>query len=152
VKALFQIMGSVLLACLGVATYILYVNTRPDTEGMAIQRAVAGQLEAIRGGDYDRAYELASTGYQRTVNRRRFEMLVRRNFEPTMESNGFAFGNLMHDDDSGVVNVTVTNAAGRVVLYQYRVGLQKEGWRIQSVTQQPMQQATRPPDRRRTGP
>ena len=38
VKALLEIVGSVLVACLGVVAYVVYVNTRADTLAVAIER------------------------------------------------------------------------------------------------------------------
>ncbi len=132
-KALIQIVGSVLVACLGVALYVVYINTRADTVAAAITSTVKQQMEAIRDGDYDRAYAFAAPGLRRGSDRKRFEAMIRRDYPVVAENTGYSLGDVMHDDETAVVNVAVSNAVGRVVLYQYRLELEKEGWRVQSV-------------------
>ena len=132
-KALLQIVGSVLVACLGVALYVVYINTRADTVAAAITSTVKQQMEAIRDGDYDRAYSFAAPGLQRGSDRKRFEAMIRRDYPVVAENTGFSLGDIMHDDDSAAVNVAVSDATGRVVYYQYRLGLEKDGWRVQGV-------------------
>lgn len=132
-KALLQIVGSVLVACLGVALYVVYVNTRADSAAIAITATVKDQLEAIRSGDYERAYTYAAPGLRRGSDLKRFEAMIRRDYPVVAENKGCALGDIVHDDDSAAVNVAVSNAVGRVVLYQYRLGLEKDGWRVQGV-------------------
>ena len=132
-KALFKIVGSVLVACLGVALYVVYINTRADSVAAAITSTVKDQLEAIRSGDYERAYTYAAPGLRRGSDLKRFEAMIRRDYPVVAENKGFVLGDIMHDDDSAAVNVAISNATGRVVLYQYRLGLEKDGWRVQGV-------------------
>ena len=143
-KAVFQIVGSVLVACLGVALYVAYINTRSDSVAAAITATVKDQLEAIRSGDYERAYSYAAPGLRRGSDLERFEAMIRRDYPVVAENRGFALGDIMHDDDSAAVNVVVSNAVGRAVLYQYRLGLEEEGWRVQSVSTLPTRMSGRP--------
>ncbi len=132
-KALLQIVGSVLVACLGVALYVVYINTRADSVSAAITSTVKQQMEAIREGDYDRAYSFAAPGLQRGSDRKRFEAMIRRDYPVVAQNTDFSLGDIVHDDDSAAVNVVVSDATGRVVYYQYRLGLEKDGWRVQGV-------------------
>ena len=132
-KALFQIVGSVLVACFGVALYVVYINTRADSVAAAITATVKDQLEAIRKGDYERAYSYAAPGLRRGGDLKRFEAMIRGDYPVVAENQGFVLGDIMHDDDSAAVNVVISNAVGRVVVYQYRLGLEKDGWRVQGV-------------------
>lgn len=133
-KALLEIVGSVLVACLGVAAYVVYLNTRADTLAVAIERTVADQLEAFRADDYDRAYSIASAGLRRGVDRQRFEAMIRRDYPVVARNTAFSFGDLVHDDDSASLDVTLTDATGQTVRYQYRLALEQDGWRVTGVT------------------
>jgi CHASE2 domain-containing sensor protein len=143
VKALVQILGSVLVACLGVAAYVVYVNTRADTLAAAIERTVTEQLEAFRSGNYDRAYAIAAAGLQRSIDRQRFEAMIRRDYPGIAENASLALGDLVHDDDSASLNVTVVTASGRSFQYQYRLALEKDAWRVTGVTPVFTRQTTR---------
>lgn len=102
----------------------------------AWQVAIAAQIEAFRRGDADAAFGLAGAGFHEAfADARQFAASVRLSgYAPLLDARSFSFQGFTIEPGGDVVQeVRVLAPDQRIYLATYRMTLEPEGWRVQSV-------------------
>jgi hypothetical protein len=99
-----------------------------------VHAAVEAQLSALREGDFDAAYALASAGIKEQFDVRLFAALIRRSYLALLQANEAELG-VVRDRDGKLAQVTVSvlNRQKRNIVYSYWLVKEEAGWRINGV-------------------
>ena len=100
----------------------------------AVKATVEAQLEAIREGDFTRAYGYASEGIQRQFSPAVFTAMLKRGYPAIVRHTRADFAGVRDDGEgSARVEVTVTDRLNRSTDYRYFLTKEAAGWRIEGV-------------------
>ena len=99
-----------------------------------VHATVETQLNALRHGNFEQAYEMASTGIKAQFDVRLFAALVRHGYPVLLQPNAADVG-IVRDKDEEIAQVTVTilDRQKHAVVYGYSLVKEKAGWRINGV-------------------
>jgi hypothetical protein len=99
-----------------------------------VRAVVEAQLAALRTGDFETAYDLASHGLRRRFDLRLFAAMIRRGYAPLLRPGQADLG-LVRDDGEGSaqIPVTITDGQKRITVYRYWLVHEGEAWRINGV-------------------
>ncbi|HEY4245318.1 MAG TPA: DUF4864 domain-containing protein [Lacunisphaera sp.] len=99
-----------------------------------VHATVETQLNALRRGNFEQAYEMASTGIKAQFDVRLFAALIRQGYPMLLQPNDADVG-IVRDKDEEIAQVTVTilDRQKRVIVYGYSLVKEKAGWRINGV-------------------
>ena len=100
----------------------------------AVHAVVEAQLDALRSGNFEAAYELASNGIKAQFDVRLFTALIRRGYPILLQANEADLG-VVRDRDGEIAQMTVSMLDRQKRNTVYRYWLVKEGarWRINGV-------------------
>ena len=99
-----------------------------------VHATVEAQLNALRGGDFERAYELASSGIKFQFDVRLFAALIRHGYPVLLQANEADIG-VVRDKNEKLAQVTVSvlDRQKRNVVYSYWLVKEEGVWRINGV-------------------
>lgn len=104
--------------------------------GVATERAVgetiSSQIDALRAGDFDSAYQLAAPDFQAGVPLDAFEAIIRQGFSGLLEATSVTLSECLVDPSRSLAETTVTlrTTSQDVLTLRYTVTEITEGWRI----------------------
>ena len=99
-----------------------------------VHATVETQLNALREGNFEQAYEMASAGIKAQFDVRLFAGLIRRGYPVLLQANEADVG-IVRDknEESAQVRVTILDRQKRATVYNYSLVKEKAGWRITGV-------------------
>lgn len=126
----------ILLAVLAVAAVAAEPAMRlsPKPIRDEVRGVVEAQLNALRGGNFEAAYELASSGIKEQFDLRLYAALIRRGYPLLLQANEADIG-VVRDQDGEVAQVTVSflDRQKRTIVYRYWLVKEENGWRVSGV-------------------
>ena len=96
---------------------------------------IDAQFTAFRANDYPKAYSFAATAIQGMFSRDHFEEMVKTAYPVIAHSAKAEYGLAFDTGEEAVVNVTVENADGQRVPYQYLLKKEDGVWKINGVAE-----------------
>ena len=128
--------GVLILLCLlaGAGAEESEMRLSPKPVRDEVRTVVESQLAALRRGEIDEAYALASAGIRRQFSARVFGQMLRRGYPPLLRNAKADLG-IVRDDGEGTAQlaVTVMDGLNRSTAYRFWLVLEEEGWRINGV-------------------
>lgn len=102
-----------------------------------VHATVETQLNALRDGDFERAYEMASSAIKEQFDVRLFAALIRHGYPALLQANEADIG-IVRDKNGELAQVTVSmlDRRKRNVVYTYWLVKEEAGWRINGVVQE----------------
>jgi hypothetical protein len=131
-KVLFLLFFFTLCGAAMIATH----QTRervPPPSARELYSIVNRQLSALRGADFESAYQRAAAGVQEKFSRTQFELMIRRDFASMTEAAQVEFGVVEVAGASALVQVFLTTADGATRVYLYSFSAERDGWKIDGV-------------------
>ncbi len=112
-------------------------DAHPTTAAVKQELTVVidAQLAAFRANDYPKAYSFAATAIQGMFSRDRFEDMVKTAYPVIAHSAKAEYGLAFDTGEEAVINVTVENAEGQRVPYQYLLKKEDGAWKINGVAE-----------------
>ena len=108
-----------------------YWDTRPGrTKPAELYAVVYNQLRAFRIDDYPRAYEEASSNFQRKWNIEQFAEMIRTDYSPITRSIRVEFGPVEFQNEHAFIQVYFIDASGRVLPCLYSLVNEGDAWKI----------------------
>lgn len=100
----------------------------------AVHAVVEAQLDALRGGNFEAAYELASSGIKAQYDVRLFAALIRRGYPILLQANEADLG-VVRDREGEMAQMTVSiqDRQKRTTVYRYWLVKEESRWRINGV-------------------
>ncbi|MEO6993611.1 MAG: DUF4864 domain-containing protein [Lacunisphaera sp.] len=96
-----------------------------------VQATVETQLNALRAGNFEQAYELASAGIKAQFDVRLYAELIRRGYPVLLQANEAELGIVRDKNEAfAQVRVTILDRQKRATVYSYSLVKEKAGWRI----------------------
>ena len=99
-----------------------------------VHATVETQLNALREGDFERAYEMASSAIKEQFDVRLFAALIRHGYPVLLQANEADIG-IVRDKNEELAQVTVSvlDRQKRNIVYSYWLVKEDAGWRINGV-------------------
>jgi Domain of unknown function (DUF4864) len=99
-----------------------------------VHATVETQLNALREGNFEAAYELASAGIRAQFDLRLYAALIRHGYPVLLQANEADLG-IVRDRNEEVAQVTVSmlDRQKRTIVYSYWLVKEEAGWRINGV-------------------
>jgi hypothetical protein len=99
-----------------------------------VHATVETQLNALRGGNFEAAYEMASSGIKAQFDVRLFAALIRHGYPVLLQANEADLG-IVRDREGELAQVTVNvlDRQKRRIIYRYWLVKEDTGWRINGV-------------------
>jgi Domain of unknown function (DUF4864) len=99
-----------------------------------IHATVEKQLNALREGNFEGAYEMASEGIKAQFDVRLFAALIRRGYPVLLQADEADLGIVRdRDEELAQVTVSVLDRQKRNIVYSYWLVKETAGWRINGV-------------------
>ena len=111
------------------------VHPSTDPVKQELTAVIDAQLAAFRANDYPKAYTFAAGAIQGMFSRERFEEMVKTAYPVIAGSAKAEYGLAFDTGEEAVVNVTVENAGGKRVQYQYLLKKEDGAWKINGVAE-----------------
>lgn len=117
-----------------VSLFLVAPLARAQDAAAEIRAVIAGQIDAFRADDLERAFSFASPGIRRMFGSPdRFGEMVRRGY-PMVRSPGMVkFSGLNERGGQNVQSVLLTDQAGALFIIDYDMILTEGGWQIDGV-------------------
>ena len=121
-----------LVSTAGAAEPQMRLSTKPIRD--AVHAVVEAQLDALRSGNFEAAYELASSEIRAQFDVRLFAALIRRGYPTLLQANEADLG-VVRDrgGEIALVTVSVLDRQRRSIVYSYWLVKEDGQWRINGV-------------------
>jgi hypothetical protein len=105
-----------------------------------VRTTVEAQLKALREGNFEEAYEMASVGIKAQFDVRLFAALIRHGYPVLLQANEADVGIVRdQNEEFAQVVVTILDHQKRTMVYSYSLVKERAGWRINGVVLQQRQ-------------
>ena len=99
-----------------------------------IEKHISKQIDAIAGGDWQRAYSFAAASFQEVVSIAQFEEVINRQYLYLIFNDGFAFGECTNTDQ-GINQIVLVNFEASVRTLSYDLTLIAERLGVVAATE-----------------
>jgi len=87
-----------------------------------IEKHISKQIDAIAGGDWQRAYSFAAASFQEVISIDQFEEVINKQYLYLIFNDGFTFGECTNTEQ-GINQIVLVNYQGRVRTLSYDLTL-----------------------------
>ena len=114
--------------------------TRPGSCDVTTERAMGAtigtQIDALRAGDFEAAYDMAAPSFQSAVPREAFEAIIMGGFQSLLDAQSHTLSDcVVFPNNLANTVVTVRTIGGSTFTYYYAMINTEQGWRVLGATE-----------------